>query len=212
MSLTVLTPPSESDLTTLEVVKEELGIMDTGLDKMLSRWISEASATIGLVTNRTFGLEDLSETFRFDMQRTNLVYEVPHLRLSRYPVAELTSLIDMSTSLPIDPGSYDLDAEKGLIWRLSTMGWRSLWWTGYQDLIATYTAGYDLPDGAPLPLQEAVLLLIKHRLAARSRDPNLRQQNVPGVLEQTWWVPSGAESAIPPEVAMKIEPYREQVV
>jgi len=196
MSLTVLTPPSESDLTTLEVVKEELGIMDTGLDKMLSRWISE----------------DLSETFRFDMQRTNLVYEVPPLRLSRYPVAELTSLIDMSTSLPIDPGSYDLDAEKGLIWRLSTMGWRSLWWTGYQDLIATYTAGYDLPDGAPLPLQEAVLLLIKHRLAARSRDPNLRQQNVPGVLEQTWWVPSGAESAIPPEVAMKIEPYREQVV
>ena len=174
MSLTVLTPPSESDLTTLEVVKEELGIMDTGLDKMLSRWISEASATIGLVTNRTFGLEDLSETFRFDMQRTNLVYEVPPLRLSRYPVAELTSLIDMSTSLPIDPGSYDLDAEKGLIWRLSTMGWRSLWWTGYQDLIATYTAGYDLPDGAPLPLQEAVLLLIKHRLAARSRDPNLR--------------------------------------
>jgi hypothetical protein len=199
ISLTINTPASSYNLTTLGVAKEELGITDTSSDTMLTRWISETSILLAGSCNRTFGLETVSETFRGRHGR---------IRLSRYPVTVLTSVTDSGNT---DLTAYfDLDAESGLLRRKGIPNdWfeRNLdyGWPCF-DLTVLYSGGYALPGGVPLPLQQACLTMLKHRWSARTRDPSLRAIDIPGVVSKTFWVSSNADG-LPPEVQQLIDAY-----
>jgi hypothetical protein len=55
--------------------------------------------------------------------------------------------------------------------------------------------------------------MVKNRWFMRTRDSTLRQQNIPGVLEQTFWVATGAEAgAMTPDVVDLLDGYRVPVI
>lgn len=224
--LTVVTAATTQDLTILETAKDELGITDSSTDTLMSRWISESSAQIAAYTNRVFGQETVLETFRqpyiphssFHLMR---YHSIAHSRegalaLRRFPIASVTSVIednavedDGITPLTVDPSDYEIDPTAGLLWRL-LCDHPSFWYAG--KIAVTYVGGYDLPTTVDLRLQQACLLLLKHRWAARGRDPMLRQVSIPGIIERQYWVGSPGASDMPPEAASLLESFRERVV
>jgi len=76
---------------------------------------------------------------------------------------------------------------------------------------ASYQAGYAT---IPPDVVEAVVLLVKHRWFARKRDPYLRQENIPGVIESAWWIAQGpgTNGNLPPDVEDMLEKYRVPIV
>lgn len=224
--LTVVTPADTQDLTTLAIVKDELGITDTSTDSLFSRWISECSEQIAAYLNRSFGQATVTETFRqpyiphssFYLMRSHS-FPAPRqgpLTLRMWPVVSVTSVVeddavedDGTTPLAVDPGDYELDPSAGQLWRLLD-DHPSYWYAG--KTVVTYVGGYALPGAAPLRLQQACLLLLKHRWAARGRDPMLRQVSIPGIIERQYWVGPTSGSDMPPEVEALIESFRARSV
>jgi hypothetical protein len=204
ISLTVDTPATSYDLTTLAVAKEELDISDSQYDGMLQRWISETSILLAGSCNRVFGLETVTEVFS----------GLGSLMLSRYPVTNLISIVDSGST---DQMAYFvLNPTTGVLRRA---GLPNDWmdrnldhmadWTCWYQLTVQYTAGYSLPGSVPLPLQQACLTLLKHRWSARTRDPSLRAIDIPGVVSKTFWVSNNADG-LPPEVQQLLDPYMDR--
>jgi hypothetical protein len=210
--LAVITPARTRDLTTLATVKDEFGIKDTKSDVRLRRWIRDASGAIETYTRRIWATETVVETFyhrhgsagsyrlwTYPTRHGISLGALPHsLCLARYPVSGVASITEDDTALVTT--DYRLDGTQGILYRLSADG-SPVEWFG-SETIVTYTAGYDLLDGLPPEVEQACLTLLKHRWSSRDRDPLLRQINVPGVQEETYWVGGiGDNGAMPPEVA-----------
>lgn len=199
--LTVTGPAGDTDLVTLARIKSELGITDTSLDTLLGDWITEESTTVTDELNRVIAEETLEETFR-----RGGASRAETLTLSRRPVSEIASVTEDGSAL--DTGNYEIDAEAGLIYRLSANGYRSHWWASV--IVVTYTAGYALPDAAPSWATKATIICLTHRLAAKGRDPALKEINIPGVIEKQFWVGSiGENGALPPGVEDLLSPHRD---
>jgi gp6-like head-tail connector protein len=215
--LTVVTPAQTRDLTTLATIKDELGVKDRAFDDRLRRWIREASGYIETYCNRVFAQEQVSELWRWAPGWHNAPGHARRgdpLCLRRYPVVSIDSLAEDDGD-PLTTDDYELDAEHGFLWRMwgqvSGQGGSRYRWCAMK-VVVTYTAGYALLGEAPYPLEQACQALIKHRWAARDRDPMLRSQVVPGVLEQQWWVAGAGQSGMPPELVDLLEPFREDNV
>ncbi len=213
---TVVVPASTHDLTVLDTVKDELDITNSSQDARLNRWIAEASGFIESYCNRTFAEEQVSELWRSNGHMGRFHHHHHHhegvgfLQLRRFPVTTIDSITeDDGTALTSD--DYEIDAERGWLWRMSGQvsgvgGCRRLWCAS--KLVVTYTAGYALLDGLPYGIETACIEAIKHRSAARSRDPNLKMQEIPGELVQQWWVPGANEDGVPPEIKAMLDPHR----
>jgi hypothetical protein len=208
--LTVVTPATDTDVTTLEIVKDELGITDTGSDTTLSRWISESSERIRGYTEREWGLESVTELFRFPHHEWLQGYGPHHnhrhhaLRLARYPITTVASIVEDDVYPLVQGVDFEVDPKSGLVYRLFQGGMPNAeirWNWRRRKVFATYSGGYALPGGAPLRLQQACLALIKGRWSSRTRDPALRSFNIPGVIEKSFWTPTTGGSDMPPEVA-----------
>ena len=220
----ILTPPATSDLTLLDTVRDELDITDRKHDKKLIRWIHNASAAIEDYLQRPLGLTQYEEEFKHE-QIANLSlrrYGDPwKLRLRYYPITQVDSiLID---GLVLDPVYWAFNAD-GFLTKLNTSSvpWleavgQAAWTDGYgnwvdpgRDVVITYWAGYELIGDLPRAIEQAVLVLIRHRWAVGSRDPTLRSESVGQILAQSYWNPTAAENAsIPPEAQSLLAPYRE---
>jgi hypothetical protein len=222
--LTVVTPAADYSLVDLPMVKDEFGIIDATTDPRLTRWIRDAGYAIhNYLGGRVLRAELVSEAFRSGGYPANYPrdghgeYFYPRnswgdspgvgcLRLSRFPVVSITSILE-DGGPPLDPmADFEVDAKLGEIYRLS--GTDRIPWSA-QIVVVLYTGGYVALTDVPGDIQEACLLVLKHRRAAQTRDPMLRQVSVPGVLEQQFWVgtPSGSASGLPPEAEQKLFPY-----
>jgi hypothetical protein len=74
----------------------------------------------------------------------------------------------------------------------------------------TYSAGYDPMDP---PIVDAALRMVNARRLARGRDPYLREENIPGVLERQFWIPTGNDVGnMPPDVSDILNNYRVPVI
>jgi Phage gp6-like head-tail connector protein len=218
--LTVVEPATTHDLTTLATVKDELGIRNSKSDARLRRYIREASAQIEQYCNRVFAAETVQEVWEGGVHRSwwfgytrfaNISLQNPEvrpLRVRRYPIISVTSIVVDGTALTPST-DFEIDADNGLIFRLyEGDGFRSLWFG--ERITIVYVGGYALLGSLPYPIEQACLTLIKHRWAARDRDPMLRSLVIPNVQEETYWVgATGDDGAIPPEVAGLLAPYRE---
>ena len=132
---------------------------------------------------------------------------VRELKLRRFPVLSIASVAEDGTAL--DPSLYESDPSVGFLWRLNEQD-RRIAFQAFKRIDVAYTAGYALPDGVPPALQQGCLVLLKHRWAARERDPALRQESVPNVYEAQYWVGSvGENGALPPEVIDLVNPFRD---
>ena len=169
--LTVVTPAAISDLCTLSMAKLELGIEDGRFDALLKRWIAVGSSQIATFCNRVFSTEAVSETLRVPLwQQLQPAFpaSVRELKLGRFPVATIASVTEDGTVL--DPSLYEMDPSVGFLWRLNEQD-RRISFQAFKRIDVAYTAGYALPESVPPALQQACLGLLKHRWAARERDP-----------------------------------------
>jgi hypothetical protein len=195
--LTVLTPASSRALTTLAAVKDEIGITDDTADPRLQRWIDEASERIETYLDRVLASETVRETFR-------LTGSPGCLRLARRPVTAIDSIDVDGVTLASD--QYEVDAAAGLLYPIS--GDRRVLWCA-STVIVTHTAGYASVAALPRPIETACLGLVRHRWAARDRDPMLRSLAIPGVATEQYWVGApGDDGDMPPEVAALLDPFR----
>ncbi len=195
--LTVLIPASSRALTTLATVKDEIGITDDAADARLLRWIDEASERIETYLGRVLASETVRETFR-------LTGAPGCLGLARRPVTAIASIEVDGVTLASD--QYEIDATAGLLHPIS--GGRRVWWCGC-TVIITYTAGYVSVEALPRPIETACIGLLRHRWAARDRDPMLRSLAIPGVATEQYWVgATGDDGAMPPEIAALLDPFR----
>jgi gp6-like head-tail connector protein len=159
----------ETDLVTLDELKLELGITGTTEDAALQARITRLSEQIAEYCDRIFALIEVEETFAFNGSgRLCPCYSPTHsipLVLMQYPVTVIHSLTRDGTDITAD--EYDLDSASGLLWP------RSSSWGG--RIVAQYSGGYDLPEGAPATLQSAVIEAVAQRRTFSSRDPSIRE-------------------------------------
>jgi hypothetical protein len=218
-SILTVTTPATFSLVDLATVKDEFEITDSSADVRLGRWLREATDAIEGAIGRVLRAETVSEAIRAAALARDHPGEhfyprrypggMPPLRglhLRRYPIVSIAALLEDDVAL--DPASdYEADSEAGILYRLS--GDVRVPWAA-QTLVVSYTGGYASLDTVPGDLQTACLTLLKHRLAARTRDPMLKQISVPGVSERQYWVGGvGQNPGLPPEVVGLIERFRD---
>lgn len=189
--LTVTTAPESTLLTDVATVMAELGI-NASETRNIARWIKQASGAITRYCKRQLVQQSVTEQFRPDRRVviTNMTIDSPthiRLRLRMYPVTEIASVTEDGTVL--DPSSYEVDPETGLLSRL--YGDMPRQWMAAKILVA-YTGGYVLPPdpAADLPdeISDAAIQLVKLMRFSARRDPLVKSQVVVGVLEQDFWV------------------------
>jgi hypothetical protein len=216
-SFLVVQPPGpvETDLVTLDELKLELGITGTTEDAALQARITRLSEQIAEYCDRIFALIEVEETFAFNGNclwfngfngyGRSFLNPGPHpapLVLMQYPVTEIVSLT--RDGADIDPADYDLDAGSGLLWP------RSGPWAG--RIVAQYSGGYDLPDGAPATLQGAVIEAVRQRRAFSSRDPSIRELSHDTTRVGYFSEPLNSSYGMSQSVAQSIDLYRRQYV
>jgi hypothetical protein len=200
----------DTDLITLDDLKLELGITGTAENAALQARITRLSKQIAEYCDRILALIEVEETFAFSAgnrlcpQARSFgasAQPIP-LVLMQYPVTEIVSLTIDDTE--IDPDDYDLNAASGLLWPRSGL------WSG--RIVAQYSGGYDLPDGAPATLQSAVIESVRQRRAFSSHDPAIREV-VHGDTRTSYFSETRSSSyGMPQSVAESIDLFRRQYV
>ena len=215
--LTVNTPASTQegyaqpyDLTTLTDAKAELSITNTNYDARLAKWITQSSLRIMSYTRRVFAIESVTELFRFPLWRrpSPFMPATDELVLKRWPINTLETLSvveDANSPLTINV-DFEVDPDGAILWRLDQLGQRIHWNT--QTVTVEYQNGFSTGDVRWNDLELACLILLKQRFNEQgTRDPNLRQETIVGVVERQWWVPGEKQSAMPLEVQDLLQPY-----
>ena len=196
--------PIEQDLVTLDDLKLELGITGTAEDAALQARITRLSQQIAEYCDRVFALIEVEETFQFNGGRLSpcaAPQPIP-LVLMQYPVTEILSLTRDGAA--ISPDDYDINSANGLLWP------RSGSWAG--RIVAHYSGGYDLPDGAPATLQSAVIETVRQRRAFSSRDPSVREVSHDTTKVGYFSEPLNSTRGLSQSVAESIDLFRRQYV
>jgi hypothetical protein len=196
------------DLTDLATVKDELDLTDGSKDKKLSRYISEASAYFVKECNRVFQAEELQDEFWPNREALSVLREgAEKLPLSRYPVeTPIISVVENGVML-VEGVDFKVDYELGQLIRLDAHAYPSRWHA--RPVVAQFVGGFD-----PIPpdVAAAVIRMVSRRYNA-PKDPNLKQRNIPGVIEQSWWIATGTDSGnMSPDIADILENYRVPVI
>ena len=101
---------------------------------------------------------------------------------------------------------YELDADRGLLWRRRG-DLRGSWWA--RRIVIEYQGG-DLATDVPPALGRACLDLVKRSCYGGGGDPALRSETVPGIIEQTFTAASSETTAggVPQAIADSIWRFR----
>jgi len=106
---------------------------------------------------------------------------------------------------------FDVDYRLGQLTRLHRQrDWPRSW--PALPISVAYTAGF---AEIPADVADAVLRMVKGRYFARSRDPALRSENMPGAFEAQYWLASGpgaADGNLTPDVEAILSKYRVPVI
>lgn len=190
VSTVTSTALSDYNLIDLKTVKDELSIRDGKEDARIKRYIKGASAAIAQYCNRRFQVETIKDEFW--PERDWYPYQLPggltSLTLSRWPVVAVSSVVENEIAL-VDGTDFRIDYTRGTLQRFDANGYPKQWpaWL----IVVQYTGGYTaIPDD----IQDAAIRMIRSRWFARDRDPYAREINVPGVLEEQFWVATGKEA------------------
>jgi hypothetical protein len=201
--LTIIIPPTSTDLTNLATVKAELGLTGTADDAWLATIISAQSAAIASHCRRTFGRASYGETFPAPKATGGYSRPVQRVVLSVVPVANVASITEDGAAL--NPADFEVDPPSGLVWRLDAQGHEVEW--PNRRIVVAYSAGWLLPGrDLPADIERACLLAVGAAWHGRSRDPALRSEAVDGVLNRSWQVGAGA-AALSAEVQALLAPY-----
>ena len=211
---TVTTPATSYALVDLASLKTRLGISVTTSDAYLTLLIADASAAAIAFMNNPIAVETLSDQIWpwRDGCLGGLDSNAPSLRLKRWPLVEVTSVVEtiLDTSTTLVSGTdFLVDAPYGRLYRLDDYGRPRAWRAS--SVAVVYSAGYAT---VPSDLAEAVSEMVKTRYYGQMRDPALRSQNVEGVYQAQYWFGSGpgADTDMPPVIEARLERYRVPVI
>lgn len=205
--LTVTAAATSYDLTSLTNVKAELGISDGASDTILGLYISGSSQAAMQYCNRVFAVETVSEQFLSGHSQRLFRGGVTPLQLARWPLVSVTSVTENAVLL-VESTDYLIDKTNGQLTRLDSGGFPCVW--SPLPLTVVYVAGY---SAIPADLEDAAIRMVTKRYRAKGRDPNLKQRTTPGVLEQQWWIATGAEAGnLTPDIADILDNYRVPVI
>ncbi len=207
-------------LTTLALVKDELGITASTYDTVLERMILAASQAIGRFCNRDFRKEAATE--RLPGSGTL------RLVLARTPVTAIASIVDDGTT--VGSGTYSIEnAAAGIVvgdavWRSQDLavgigiGQEPVPGTGKRALVVTYTGGYVLPGDStgtrdlPYDLEEACIVTVVALYRRRGQDRTVVQEQL-GDAAQTYASSDAmTASVIPAEAQAILRRYRRVVL
>jgi len=186
--LTVITPATSFDLTTVEAVKAEIAIKN---DALLATMITQASTAIADYCGMVLVQETVEETLRLDPG-------LQQIALRRRPVASVTNISEDGTALTAD--EYQIDKEAGLLLRLCND--RGIFWPSGKTVVR-YVAGY-AAGAIPAPLQRAAIELVKAWWAAKDVDPTVRDVEYSDGSSIAYQV---NRPSLPPIVADLLAPY-----
>lgn len=175
------TDNSGPELISLEDLKAALEIEGTDDDEALQAKITRYSNLFADICGRRFAFAEAIETFTFMRDEVLLPRQALTLRL--YPVVGFNS-VAINDEAHTD---YEADLESGRVW--FDGGWQG-------EIEVRYSGGYDLPDGAPAGLREAVIEAIRSSRASASsatRDPSI--QSVSHGDRRVSYFQGGAESS-----------------
>jgi hypothetical protein len=210
-TITVVTPSTTQDLTTVDTVKLELGVTDTASDDLILTLIHQASNIIAVHCNRIFGLEEVVETYW--PERLYWSERTDTFLLKRTPVDAISNVTLDGTVLP--PSEYRVDNDSGLLYRLDGSSWPWCWWSFSRQVVIEYSGGYNLLGTLPYALERAAISLVKQYWSSVERDPALRAIDVPGLGRQEFWVganPGGQSGQLSPEVEGYIVAFKRPAV
>jgi hypothetical protein len=150
--LNVLEPAATYDLLTVDDVKTMLSLSfgDTSRDAQIGMIVSNVSEEIPQLVNRVFAKELVQETFYATGE-----YAQRRLYFSRWPVAldDIQQFTRDGVDILANAGSeWVLEEKTGTLYRPAGDTWNG-------NIDAIYSGGYDLPDGIPLALRRAALML-----------------------------------------------------
>jgi hypothetical protein len=194
--ITVTTAATKFNLADLRVVRTALGISGKSQDAALTAYLDRASDVIARHCNRTFALEMVEQQFRLDRVQEELI-------LSRYPVEEITSIVENGIAL-VETVDYELDYAKGIATRLCND--RKCLWPRFK-IVVTYSAGYDLPTDAPEALQQACIELTKSYVLSAGRDPMTRSEAIENV-DSVSYFQLADDQHLPPAVQGLLKQFR----
>lgn len=231
MPLSVTTDAESKKLTTLDSVKDALGITGSDDDTLINTMIDSASRRIASFCGREFARQVLSETMPGYGDNT--------LMLSQTPVVTLTSVAYQGTT--IDSGNYELsNRDTGEIFNDYGFQDTAKHIRGVGDIpdpasrkndyTVVYTAGYYLPSFSeggsgvaptdpglilPVDIQLAATELAKSIYLGRNRDQSVKQEAATNVGSVTYHGGSSASEqhgGLPPFVAELLLPYRRALI
>lgn len=207
--INVTTQATDLALLTLPELRSAVGATNNSTDATLTRLgcrISDAITQACKVATDgakppTLLQESLIETFRLNRWWNRRDHSEPRstLILARRPIVSVTSVAEAGVTL--DPCSYEIHASEGTLVRLFNDA-PSHWCR--DKIVITYTAGWaTVPQG----LKRAAEKLVAFYWSELSKDPLLRIENIPGVLERTYWIGSPSDPSIPQDVMDDLGPY-----
>lgn len=198
--LTVTTPAADRGLLSLAELRAATGVTGSGQDADLRTLGQRVAAAITRfcrvpaagATTPTLRAETLSETFR-------LSGPVDEIVLARRPVVSIVSVTLAGETL--DPTAYESDAGAGLLYRLCGDA-RTCWPCG--KIVVVYEAGFAVvPDDLRLAASKLATALWHEA----GRDPNLRSESIPGVLDRQFWVSPASDPLVSQEVQDLLAPH-----
>lgn len=204
---TVIDPADSYDLTTLDVVKDELSITKNSSDATLKRYLSWASAALSQECNRVFAAETVQDQIWPARNLQPLSSSMEVLQLSRWPIIDIVSLIENGTTLTKDT-DFVVDGAGHLL-RLDSGSGLLIRWNALPKVVQ-YDAGY---EEIPGDLQDAATRMVRNRFRAKGRDGSLMSESIPGVRDSRWWIATGNEAGnVPPDIADLLNSYRVPVI
>lgn len=224
--ITTITVPATTPvrLTTKEHVRGDLNITSGADDIYIDRLIDAVSETVIRYCGRTFASETLQDVFYagdWHLYQRSPGDEL--LQLTRWPIISIASVIEYDASGTQTTLVENTDfVQRGIYGQLlrldSATGLPRRWWM--PKIAVTYSAGYSLPAQTktgenytlPRSLEEVVIRIIKSRWLARNRDPMLRQQIIPNVIEQQFWIDTGRDGDLSPDEREALDRFRVPVI
>lgn len=223
--ITTVTEAADSfDLTTLIDAKADLNLDDSdpATDIFIKRLIRQVSAAISQYCNRVFALQSYQDLLRplVGTWPTPAIDYTAPLLVAKSPLVEVTE-VSVDDVVLVEDTDYEVDLEKGQIWRLDGDG-NQIGWAALKTTVK-YAAGWTLPalsTGANKLLDTAsdlegvAIAMVKARYMAKDRDPALTGVSQPNLGDRRYWVGGvpGQDSAFPPEYQAILDNYRMPVM
>jgi hypothetical protein len=204
--LTVTEPAEDYQLLTEEELRVAAGLdpTDDSHDAALATWGLQAATALASACGLAKAGYDISllplrgeapltlkaETF-VQTLRVKPGYQYGTLFLARWPVLEIISVMEGSTSLSTD--GWELDVAEGSLTRISSG--EAIWWPAGRVTVE-YAAGYDT---VPATLKGYASRLTGLYYGTSGADPTERRIEIPGVVSIERWVDQTATDVIVPE-------------